>query len=138
MIIIYYSRGASFPALLAALKHCRPALTLQQARRAAADWREESALGERQPSFLQPLGETAAGEIVCFMTADVPPPVIRRTFNGLGALMGSTTVLTAAYPLTWGSSGERGRGSRLRKACWREIEALVERTRLQARLMRDR
>ncbi|NLA27828.1 MAG: hypothetical protein GX878_10590, partial [Firmicutes bacterium] len=107
MIIIYYSRGAPLPALLAALKHCCPALPPEQIWRAARGWWQENAPKSERTFFLKKIGETPGEEIICLMTAGMPPAMIRRTFNGLSEFMGEMNVLTAASPRSWSRPGER-------------------------------
>jgi len=73
------------------------------------------------------------------MTASVPPPVLKRTLNGLTGLIKSgqdATWLLPAGPLpSWpGRWGAAGPG---RTSFWMEIEVLVEQTRLQIELIKE-
>ncbi len=138
MIIVYYCRGSLFPALLASLKHCRPALQAEQAWPAAAAWVKENLPPGKQPLFLRKFARTGAGDIICPAAAGVPPELLRRTFQGLGGLLGeSGGVLAACYPLSWSRRWEQNCGGGRKRACWMEVEALVERTRLQLELIRN-
>lgn len=137
MIIVYYSRGSPFPALLASLKHCRPALRAEQAWPAAAEWLDRNRPPGSPALFLKKYAESEAGDIVCPASAAVPGELLGRTLQGLGGLLGeSGGVLTACYPLSWSRRWEQGSGSGREIGCWREIEALVERTRLRIELIR--
>jgi len=138
MIIVYYSRNSPWPALLAALKHCRPALPPEEAWPAAAAWLQAHSCPGGQPYFLRRFGESSDGDTVYLMSSGVPAPLLMRTMNGLFELAGGDSkLLLAAFPLSWRRRWQHC-GSRQRRACWREIEALVERTRLQAELMKQR
>lgn len=137
MIIVYYSRGSLFPALLAALKHCRPSLEPEQAWPAAASWIRENQPPGGEPLFLKKFAEDERGDIICPAAAGVPGELLKRTLQGLGGLLGNGGgLLAACYPLCWSRRWEQGCGSGRKKACWQEIEALVERSRLQAELIR--
>lgn len=142
-MVIYYSGESLFPALLAAMKHCRPALGLEQAWGEAISWIEADRRRGERSFLLERFSETTGpgGEIICLAAAGVPPLMFRRTLEGLGGLLEKncrTPVLPAVYPLPWRRRWEKSGSARRRKACWMDIEAFVERTRLQIELIRAR
>lgn len=139
MIIVYYSRRSPFPALLASIKHCRSALSPEQAWPVAESWIKVNLHPGERPFFLKPFGETSEGDTLYLMTATVPPPVLKRTLNGLSELIRiNCHVLLAVYPLSWSRRWEQNCSARRKIACWMEIEALVERTRLQVEFIKQR
>lgn len=138
MIIVYYSRGSALPALLAAIKHCRPALLLPQARSEASAWRRRHYPAGEPPFFLKQFGSTFEGDLLYLMTASVPPPLIKRTFDGFYALLkgeGDAGLLLAPLPSWHCRQGLRSMSPRREAAFWLEIEAVVEQTRLQVELI---
>lgn len=141
MIILYYSPRTSFPALLASIKHCRPALSLEQAWLQAAAWLQKYHHGGEPPFYLKHFGESPEGDTLYLMTAGVPPPVLKRTLNGLAGLIKSRHgaawfLLADALPSWRGSWRAAGRSPR-KTAFWMEIEAIVEQTRLQVELIKQ-
>lgn len=138
IIVLYYSPKTIYPALLASIRHCHPALTPEQSRLRAMGWLQEYGKEKISP-FLAAFGESSGGEIVCPATAAVPPPLLGRTLNSLSALLkdssGAPTLL-AAGPLPPGPAGRWKTPRREERAFWKEIEALVEQTRLRIELIR--
>jgi hypothetical protein len=138
MIIVYYSRNSPWPALLASMRHCRPALLPEQAWREAAAWMKANYCPGGQSYFLKRFGESSGGDTIYLMSSVVPALFLKRTLNGLLELTGSGgQVLLAAIPLYWKRRWEYCSSGR-KRACWMEIEALVERTRLQVELVKRR
>ncbi len=135
IIVLYYSTGSIYPALLASLKHCYPALSPEQADLQAAGWLKEK-IGDRQPPLLTVFGESSGGELVCLASARVPPPLLGRILSSFGALLGNSPgapTLLPAGPLPPMPRRQRGRSD-----FWREIEARVEQARLQLELIGQR
>jgi len=141
MIILYYSRRTAFPALLASLKHCHPTLSLEQAWPQAVAWLQQYCHAGEPPFFLKRFGESPEGDTLYLMTAGVPPPVIKRTLNGLAGLLKSRHdpawfLLADVLPPCRGRWGPIS--SPIRKAAfWMEIEAFVAQTRLQVELIKQ-
>ncbi len=139
MIIVYYSRKSPLPALLASIRHCRRAFSPEQAWREAGAWIKANLHPVERRFFLKRFGETSEGDTLYLMTAGVPPPLLKRTLNGLSELTGSSSeLLLTVFPLSWSRRWEHNCSSRRKRACWMEIEALVEQTRLQAELIKQR
>lgn len=138
MIIVYYSRNSPWPALLAAMSHCRPTLLPEQAWREAAAWLKANSCPGGQPYFLKRFGESPEGDAIYLMSSEVPALILKRTLNELFELAGSgRKLLLAAFPLSWKRRWHHC-SSRQKRACWMEVAALVERTRLQLELIKQR
>lgn len=141
MFIFYYSTCSPFPALLAAISHCHPAISLGQAWAQALRWqRANSPLG-KEALLIERFGRTSERDTVYLMSAAVPQPLLLRTLNSLAGLMkdrcGKELFLPAG-PLPLWSGADGNAGVRPKEAFWKEIKALVEQTRLRVELIKKR
>lgn len=137
MIVLYYSPGALFPALLAAMNHAHPDLPPERAWLRARERLDRHGPAGERPVLLEEFGPSPGGETLYLAAAPVPSALLRRTLSGLGVALtggrGTPPVLLAGPLPPW-----RGRwtiSAPGRAGYWEEIRALVERTRLQIELI---
>ncbi len=138
IFVLYYSEKTITPALLAAISHCHPDLPPEQLRLRAAGWLQRELAGKKPSALLVPFAVSPGGETVCLGTGGVPPPLLRRTLGGLSRLLGKgpgQPVLLTARPLPPAPARLWKAPCRETSAFWKELEALVEQTRLQAELL---
>ncbi len=145
MRLIYYSKTSVFPALLAAVRHSYPKLSLDQGLKRSAAWWEENQ-PEHNSALLEQYAEAEDGTAVYVATASAEPSLVERTLTGLYSLCSlqeSDALLIVSslpvYQQKWnGAPDEVTRSREELSSIWREVGVAVKEARLQNMLQQVR
>lgn len=133
MRVIYYSRGSLIPALMAAISHCWPAISLADAISHARGYLSGVLTDHDGVHFVR-YGAAAGREVVYAASAAAPSNLVERTLTDFIDITGSGTVrsiVASGLPPFCRNLLRRCRHDH--SAQWRETAALVEQLKLRLR-----